>query len=174
MKNKKKKGLNSEATRIDLSLFPDTDFGNQGEYTEPRFPERKNIELDIEFDDIKYIGNEELMSHIWINLVGNAIKYTENSGVIIFRAYMTDSEITVKIKDNGIGMNGEVLNKIFDKLLFLIKIKASHTSKDIVTNMNRRSAGWERVFSGKGLVFRACQEHLRINKEKTTCFKKMI
>ena len=46
-------------------------------------------------------------------------------------------------------------NKIFDKLLFLIKIKASHTSKDIVTNMNRCSAGWERVFSGKGLVFRA-------------------
>ena len=64
-------------------------------------------------------------------------------------------------------------NKIFDKLLFLIKIKASHTSKDIVKNTHRRSAGWERVFSGKRLVSRACQEHLRINK-KTACFKKMI
>ena len=50
MKKKKKKGLNSEATRIDLSIFPDTDFGNQGEYTEPRFPERKNIELPYEKD----------------------------------------------------------------------------------------------------------------------------
>lgn len=50
MKKKKKKGLNSEATKIDLSLFSDTGFESQDEYGAPRFPERKNIELPYEKD----------------------------------------------------------------------------------------------------------------------------
>lgn len=75
----------------------------------------KKIELDIEFDDIRYYGNEELMSHIWINIIGNAFKYTPENGRIIFRAFKKDGEIVVKIADSGIGMSRETMDKIFDK-----------------------------------------------------------
>lgn len=75
----------------------------------------KGIELDIDFEDIRYHGNEELMSHIWINLIGNAVKYTPKNGRIVFRAFEKDGEIVVKIADSGIGMSRDTMEKIFDK-----------------------------------------------------------
>lgn len=77
--------------------------------------EEKNIELDIDLEDIAYMGNEELMSHIWINLIGNAVKYTPEGGKIALRAIKKSGEILVRISDNGIGMSHEVMERIFDK-----------------------------------------------------------
>ncbi len=77
--------------------------------------ERKNIEMDIELDEIEYNGNEELMSHIWINLIGNAVKYTHDGGRIAIRASVKNKETVISVSDNGIGMKGEVMKRIFDK-----------------------------------------------------------
>ncbi|MEE0968368.1 MAG: HAMP domain-containing sensor histidine kinase [Clostridia bacterium] len=79
--------------------------------------ENKNIELDIDLDDIIYKGNEEIMSHVWINIISNAIKYTDNDGKISIRAKVNEreNEISVRISDKGIGMSREVLERIFDK-----------------------------------------------------------
>ncbi|MBR6603492.1 MAG: HAMP domain-containing histidine kinase [Clostridia bacterium] len=77
--------------------------------------EQKNIEMDVELDEIEYNGNEELMSHIWINLIGNAVKYTGDGGRIEIHACIREGNAVVSVSDNGIGMNGDVLEKIFDK-----------------------------------------------------------
>lgn len=77
--------------------------------------ERKDIDIDIELDEIEYNGNEELMSHIWINLIGNAVKYTPEGGRIALRAYVKNKEAVISVSDNGIGMNGDVIKRIFDK-----------------------------------------------------------
>lgn len=77
--------------------------------------EKKNIDMDIELDDITFVGNEELVSHIWINLIGNAVKYTPENGRIELRAFSKPDGIFVRIADSGIGMSHEVLERIFDK-----------------------------------------------------------
>lgn len=77
--------------------------------------ERKNIEIDIELDEIEYNGNEELMSHIWINLIGNAFKYTPAGGRIALRVSVKNKEAVISVSDNGIGMSDEVIKRIFDK-----------------------------------------------------------
>ncbi len=77
--------------------------------------ERKNIEINIELDEIEYNGNEELMSHIWINLIGNAVKYTPFCGRISLRATVKNKEAVISVSDNGIGMSGHVMKRIFDK-----------------------------------------------------------
>lgn len=77
--------------------------------------EEKDIELDIDLDDITYVGNAELMSHIWINLIGNAVKYTPKRGRISLRAVKKEREVIVRIADSGIGMSYEVMERIFDK-----------------------------------------------------------
>ena len=76
---------------------------------------RKNIQWDIELDQIDFYGNEEIMSHAWVNLLGNAIKFTGENGEIGVRVKETDNEILVRIKDNGVGMSEETLQHIFDK-----------------------------------------------------------
>ena len=75
----------------------------------------KNIELDFELDDVKYTFNEEMLSHVWINLFSNAIKFTSNGGRVSCRLYTQDGHVICTVSDNGIGMSSEVLDRIFEK-----------------------------------------------------------
>ncbi len=77
--------------------------------------EKKNVELEVDLDDITYRGNEEIMSHVWINLLGNAVKYTDVGGKISVRALKKPNELLVRISDSGIGMSQGVMERIFDK-----------------------------------------------------------
>ena len=36
---------------------------------------KKNLDLDIDMQDIMYLGNEEMLQQVWINLISNAIKF---------------------------------------------------------------------------------------------------
>ncbi len=76
---------------------------------------RKNIEFDIDLSEIKYYSNEEMLSHVWLNILGNAIKFTPENGMVKIRCYNDGTNITVKISDNGIGMNEKMQKHIFDK-----------------------------------------------------------
>ena len=75
----------------------------------------KDIELDLEFDEIKYTFNEEMLSHVWINLVSNAIKFTPNGGKITCRLKNSEDGIVFEINDSGEGMSDEVKARIFEK-----------------------------------------------------------
>lgn len=81
---------------------------------EPRWNE-KNIEFDISLPIIDYTGDEELLSHVWYNLLDNAIKFTSPNKAISVYASDEDSFIRVEIKDCGNGMNSETCEKIFDQ-----------------------------------------------------------
>ena len=75
----------------------------------------KNIELDIELDEIKYNFNEEMLSHVWINLFSNAIKFTPDGGKIGCRLKKSSGGVEVEISDNGNGMSEDVKARIFEK-----------------------------------------------------------
>ncbi len=76
---------------------------------------KKNLALELELDEIKYYSNEEMLSHVWLNILGNAIKYTQQNGKIRIKCYDDSQYITVKISDNGIGMDDNTQKRIFDK-----------------------------------------------------------
>ena len=75
----------------------------------------KNIELDIELDEIIYTFNEEMLSHVWINLFSNAIKFTPEGGKISCTLKKCDNGTAFEIKDSGEGMTDEVKERIFEK-----------------------------------------------------------
>ena len=85
---------------------------------------RKNLELDIDLQEIRYYSNEEMLSHVWLNILNNAIKFTPKNGSITVKSYHDSSNITVKIIDNGIGMDDKTQRHIFDKFY---QGDASHT-----------------------------------------------
>lgn len=78
--------------------------------------EKKNITLNIPEDfDFSYYGNEELLEHIWINLLNNALKFTPDNGQISINYGQTETELYVSISDTGIGMSPETQKHIFEK-----------------------------------------------------------
>lgn len=76
---------------------------------------RKNLEMNVELNPVKIFGNEEMLSHLWINLIDNAIKYTNENGHIAVLCWETGDEIRFRISDDGDGMDDYTLKHIFDK-----------------------------------------------------------
>ncbi len=55
------------------------------------------------------------MTNVWINLLDNAIKYSDEELIVDVETLVHEKEFIVKIKDQGIGMTAAVRKRIFDK-----------------------------------------------------------
>ena len=67
-----------------------------------------------------YYGDDVKLKQVLINILGNAVKFTEKSGSITLTAEQTaqsDGACTLRftVKDTGIGMDKEYIPKIFDR-----------------------------------------------------------
>lgn len=76
---------------------------------------KKNIDLDIDLEDILYVGNEDLMGQIWQNIINNAIKFTPEGGQIKVKLFRSATGIICKISDNGPTIPPDKIDKIFEK-----------------------------------------------------------
>ncbi len=75
----------------------------------------KSIELNLDLDEVKYHFNETMLSHVWVNLLGNAIKFTPPGGCISCTLKSDGSTVTVTISDTGCGMDESTQKHIFEK-----------------------------------------------------------
>jgi two-component system phosphate regulon sensor histidine kinase PhoR len=60
-------------------------------------------------------GDAFHLTHIFNNMLDNALKYTPNAPAIEVETFEDTDQFIVKIKDNGIGMSKDAQKKIFDK-----------------------------------------------------------
>jgi signal transduction histidine kinase len=60
-------------------------------------------------------ADRQRIEQVIINLVNNAVKYSPNANSVYIDLIREDSQVTVKIKDTGIGLEVEQQNKIFSK-----------------------------------------------------------
>jgi len=86
---------------------------------------KKNIDVSCNLEEVNYYGSEELMEHLWINLVSNAIKYTNENGKILVNLREYKNTIIFSVIDNGIGMSKEELTQIFNKFYQVDKSKTN-------------------------------------------------
>ena len=75
----------------------------------------KNIEIIPELEEVLFYSNEEILSHVWTNLIHNAIKFTPENGSIRITLRADEKSVTVTVSDTGIGMTEEVREHIFEK-----------------------------------------------------------
>lgn len=59
-------------------------------------------------------ADENMLRTILQNLISNAIKYTERTGRINIDSIRTETGVLIYVSDNGTGINGEDLGKLFD------------------------------------------------------------
>ena len=77
--------------------------------------EKKEIELDIDLDEIEYTGYENLLSHVWLNLIDNAVKFSPQNGQIRIRLKQLAGSVTFSIWDNGLPIPEADIGRIFNK-----------------------------------------------------------
>ncbi|MBQ2704753.1 MAG: HAMP domain-containing histidine kinase [Clostridia bacterium] len=75
----------------------------------------KELELDIDLEEVSCNAPKDLLHHVWYNLISNAIKFTQKGGKITICLAGKNGLVTVVIKDTGVGMSGDVLEHIFEK-----------------------------------------------------------
>lgn len=75
----------------------------------------KEIALQIDLQDIQITANKEMLSQVWINLLDNAIKFTDKKGLITIHMQPKEDKLIVMIRDNGCGISEDALPRIYDK-----------------------------------------------------------
>jgi signal transduction histidine kinase len=78
---------------------------------------QKQISLSVELADNlpeAVLGDANKVQQILVNLVSNAIKFTDSGGVVVRARGVGKAEWQVEVKDTGIGMPREALTMIFE------------------------------------------------------------
>lgn len=81
--------------------------------------EYKNITIEYDILDggnYLIIADKDKMKQVFINLLSNALKFTEMNGKILIKLYKDNKNIILEVTDNGIGIYQEDLPFIFERL----------------------------------------------------------
>lgn len=76
---------------------------------------KNNISPKLGDLDFKVYSDKKWITYILGQLINNSIKYSKENGVIEFSAEDKGESIELKIRDNGIGINEEDLERVFNK-----------------------------------------------------------
>ncbi len=74
-----------------------------------------NIKLNLEAEKFQVFGDKTHLTNALCNLVDNAIKYSKETPELIIKTSNIGQNIILKISDNGIGIENEYHEKVFDK-----------------------------------------------------------
>lgn len=92
---------------------------------EPKWS-KKDIKINVSLEEKIFLGDEDLIFQVWVNIIDNAIKFSNEGGSIDIKVYEKDGNINVEIKDRGIGMKEEELEKVYDRFY---QIDRSHSKE---------------------------------------------
>ncbi|MDM5186446.1 HAMP domain-containing sensor histidine kinase [Bacillus sp. DX4.1] len=75
----------------------------------------KDIAIEFDVPSISITGDENLLHQVWTNLFTNSIKFTDSGGTIEFQLEEREDKVVISISDNGLGMEKEEVEKIFER-----------------------------------------------------------
>src|SRR3989344_391463 len=78
-------------------------------------PEKKVEFVVLEKPIPKVLADPDKLRQIFLNLVGNSLKFTPTGGEIVFDFFTDGKVVETSVSDNGVGMSKEDLSKLFSK-----------------------------------------------------------
>ena len=109
-KSKENKTENNESCNIGVQIH---------KYVKELAPlaEKRNINVDINMNagNIYVSVPESKVARILTNIIENAIKYNRESGKVFIDVSEEGSSVIIRIKDTGVVIASEELDKVFDK-----------------------------------------------------------
>lgn len=87
---------------------------------------KKNITIVVEvLDNIPAVqGDPDMITQVLINLIENAVCYTQPGGMINIRALLHDNQMKVEVQDNGLGIPPENLSRVFERFYRVDKARS--------------------------------------------------
>lgn len=121
----------------------------------------KGITLDLNCDEsLSTFINPPLLEQAFINLIDNAIKYSDPGGQVDIDARQSDEELVVCVRDAGCGIGKEHLPRIFERFYRVDKARSrklggTGLGLSIVKHIAQAHGGYISVAStvGEGSVF---------------------
>jgi signal transduction histidine kinase len=79
--------------------------------------ERKHISITLHpiGEDVRIVGDNELMEYACYNLLTNAVKYSPQRTEVAVSGWNADGDVRIAVKDQGIGMDQKEVKRIFQK-----------------------------------------------------------
>ncbi|ERK30220.1 HAMP domain-containing sensor histidine kinase [Clostridium intestinale] len=87
--------------------------------------EDKKIKLEFENNNTKYLyGSRDGFKQMLINLIENAIKYSEEGDKVIFRSYNSENKLVIEVEDTGCGIPESEIPRIFERFYRVDKARS--------------------------------------------------
>ena len=77
--------------------------------------QKKGIDFDVDLEKTQISGNPNLLSHVWLNLIDNAVKFSPEGGCVKMSLKNFSGTARFSIRDSGPGIKEEDISHIFDK-----------------------------------------------------------
>jgi two-component system phosphate regulon sensor histidine kinase PhoR len=122
----------------------------------------RGIRIDLSCDErLQGRINHPLLEQAVVNLIDNAIKYSDPGSTVHVEAERTDDEIVISVQDHGPGIEGEHLSRLFERFYRIDRgrdrqLGGTGLGLAIVKHIARAHGGTVSVESspGKGSTFR--------------------
>lgn len=116
----KKSKLNLAKVNV-KNLIMNVVYNNQGKALE------KNINIECDLESIDSYLDKDKISQVIVNLLSNAIRYTNNGGKIFISSYKENNNLKIQFKDNGIGIPKENIKYIFERFYRVDESRSKNT-----------------------------------------------
>ena len=132
------------------------------EVVSPQAAERHiRLEADLAPVFFRVHGDRDMLYQAILNVVSNAIKYTDEAGRVAISTYLADGAVVVDVADSGMGIAPEEIDRVFEKF-YRSSVSAQRVSgtglglplvKHVVETIHGGRVAVESEV-GKGSVFR--------------------
>jgi protein-histidine pros-kinase len=72
-----------------------------------------NLKVDIEGNAENVSADKQKFKQILYNLISNAVKFTNNNGKVEVIAQTDNGDLSIQVRDDGIGISAEGINRLF-------------------------------------------------------------
>ena len=85
---------------------------------------QQKLTIESQGQDFKIKADRDKIEQVFVNLIDNAIKYTEDGGLIRICLVQQNGEVVVTVEDNGIGIQKEHLDRVFERFYRVDKARS--------------------------------------------------
>ncbi|MGL5295916.1 MAG: sensor histidine kinase [Culicoidibacterales bacterium] len=75
----------------------------------------QKIQLDLQLEDTSVYTDPKWLAFILQQLISNALKYTQQGGIIHVFAYEQSGTVVIEVKDTGVGIDARDVQRVFEK-----------------------------------------------------------
>lgn len=102
--------LVSQAMSVSLILRESADM-----YKELAKKQGIDLVLSMPKDDITVLGDKNRLKQVFINVIDNAVKYTNNGGQVLINLDVEEACVRIMVKDTGVGIPAEDIDRVKEK-----------------------------------------------------------